>query len=174
MPFETVQYPGHPNNTPTETSVHWSKPDAGGHVQLRVQRHHLADQRCPNGCDEHNARPDVRAKMGCTECPPHADPVPIGAIRASDDGHVARKVSSAHTSLDGPVEHGNDDWQVWRREGSTETVKESQIQSWPVVWMPEGGVVAADVYTEVFDRPNINRMIRVLRRARDDAYGADA
>jgi hypothetical protein len=167
MPKETVQYPSM-NNPASEVSVHWSKPDAGGHVQLRVEQHVWAAERCPNGCTEENLRSDSVAKMGCSSCPPQADPVPVGSIKISDDGHVARKTTRVYEG------GGEDEWMLWRREGGIEpNVKDSQIATWPLIWVPEGGSVPGVIYTEVFERGNINRMIKVLRQARDDAYGRD-
>jgi len=162
MPYETVQYPTTKGSCPTEVTVSWNKDQA--HVQLRVERHHVIE--CPNGCDRHNrAVEEGAAKMGCTDCPPFGDPIPINSLRVSGDGHVARK---------------DDDgaWNIWRREGmgrtGPEVVVEDQILEWPVAWMPDDQPVAAVIYTEVLTRPQINKMIRTLRKARDDAYGADA
>lgn len=160
VPRETVQYASIHSPSPTEVEICWSKQSP--HVQLHVKREVVTEMRCPNGCDEHNRHAGPRdARMGCSECPPHSDPVPFGSIRASDDGHLARK---------------DDDgaWNIWRREGSLEVVTEQQLLGWKLVWVPEDGVVPSDIYTEPFDRSALNKMIRMLRKARDDAYGADA
>lgn len=166
VPRETVQYASIQSTSPTEVQVCWSK--QAPHVQLHVQREVVTEMRCPNGCDDRNRHAGPNdAKWGCSDCPPHSDPVPIGSIRASDDGHLARKISSY---LDGP-----DQWAIWRREGTAdEVVLEEQLLGWRLVWVPEDGLVPADIYTEPFDRSALNKMIRMLRKARDDAYGADA
>lgn len=83
---------------------------------------------------------------------------------------------SVHWAKDGPVQlhvqrHA---WQdlpdtgtVTRRLGEPQ---EGDPEPLPALT----GVQEAEVWTEVLSRDQLNKLIRVLRRARDAAYGADA
>lgn len=172
MPFEIVQRPGGGLTNPTEISVHWTKES---HVQLRVDRDHL--MKCANGCDDiivptplaMAGETFVRGRAGCSDCPPpNARELPVGTVRVGDS-QVAYKT---HES-----EHPTDvSWTILRLCGSLEYATDEQVQNLVVVAMPEDGaaVPAAQIWTEVLNRGALNRMIKVLRKARDDAYGADA
>lgn len=159
MPHETIQYPSM-SNPASEIQLSWSNPEAGGHVQLRVEQHVWSDERCKNGCTDFNEQAADDIKQGCTDCPPPSDPIPIGSIRVSDDGHVARKDDDGF-------------WNIWRREGgAVEPVSEDQVKTWRLVWA-DNGPVPGVIWTEVLERSHINKFIRTLRRARDAAYGKD-
>ncbi|BBY78858.1 hypothetical protein H7I53_17950 [Mycolicibacterium pulveris] len=191
MPYEVVQYPRTDAADGTEVSVHWSKQGNGDHVQLKVERHVWGAAVCPNGCTERNAQIAVEnralravegsiplAYHGCSECPPFAvERLPLGSVRVSADGHIARKVSETVPELAQPGDEFLGTWTIWRREGDTENVVEAQILDWPVVSVPDDadhGAVPAQVFTDQLGRDEINALIRALRKARDQAYGADA
>jgi hypothetical protein len=174
MPFETVQWPPVGDTSPTQISVHWTKSafaaDAS-RVELDVTRHDLKVpvkvEQLPPG-EFATADPTPRLCSGEWGEAPAFEPIPVGAIKIGD-GQIACK-----TSIGNRLEA--DQWAVWRvRETCTEvtTCTEGQVMDWPIVHYPDGRPVAAHIRTNGLNRNEINRLIRVLRKARDDAYGRD-
>lgn len=170
MPFEIVQRPGGGLTNPTTVGVHWTKES---HVQLHVEREHLLE--CRHASEHIDWKPvegltpktqEVFGRSMCSDCPPHEDQtLPVGTVRCGDS-QIAYKTDTDRV---------DNCWTILRLSGSVEHATNEQVVNLPVVAMPESGAVpAAEIWTEVLDRGALNRMIRTLRKARDDAYGADA
>lgn len=151
MPYETVQYPKTDTTDGTEVSVHWSK---GSHVQLQVERHVWA--KAPEAFDD------------MTDTPPHPEPFPVGTIRANDDQ------SQAAFRVDGLTSDDHDRWVIVRSNAAVETCTTEQIADWKVVSYGDLRPTRTWVWTDELTRTELNKLIRTLRRARDDAYGSDA
>lgn len=152
MPFEVVQYPNtSPDDSGTEVTVHWSK---DSHVQLEVVRH-VWGHVCVNGCDG--------VVTGCDQCP-------RGTVAEFDKGKefgAPAIVGEATGSLDvGPaVSSGG----LGLHRGTPAPVG-VMVE---LVGTPDP-IGPAQIWTQVLSRQEINKLIRVLRRARDQAYGEDA
>lgn len=181
MPYETVQHPNvatYDFEPTTEVSVHWTK---DSHVQLRVEQH----------TDLSGARPGGPFSNDPTVPKPETvDPVPVGSVKVKPvevrrlTSEIAIKIAVAiDTGLTGEPAK----WLVLRRGPdttestndleslfTTEIVSEADVTGWTTVAFGDGMVTAATIFTRPLNRAEINRLIRVLRKARDDAYGADA
>lgn len=152
MPYETIQYPRTDAEQSAEISIHWSK---GSHVQLQSQRHVWLG--CPAPALPGEIDPGERELS-------KAPPWPIGTVRVGD-GQIAYKTASGSADF----------WLVIRQSGSVEhNVTTEQIADWPVVHDGDGRSLSAIIWSEVLTRDQINHLIRALRTARDQAYGADA
>lgn len=155
MPYETVQYPRTNSDSGSEVSVHWSK-DA--HVQLKMQRHVWVTP--------------AKAYDDMEDTPPQLADPPVGTVKATDS-QIAYKIRDR-------VDTGNtghpDEWVVVRLCGAVESCTGAQIEDWPVVYYPSdsGCIVPAEVWSEPLSRSEANRLIKVLRRARDDVFEPDA
>lgn len=175
MPYETVQYPrvaSYDLESTTELAVHWTK---DSHVQISVERH----------ADLAALLPDSDSRDQPLTCHPAIekpiDPIPVGSVKIPADGsQVALKTQAAtstptgRTSADIPEWAATPaEWTVLRQCGSVEKCTDIAIQDWPIVAFGDGTSAPAAIITNVLDRNEINRLIRVLRKARDDAYGRD-
>lgn len=162
MPYETVQYPGpatYDFEPQTEVSVHWGKESW---VQINIQVH----------TDRSAANPGGPLANDPTVLPPKKDPIPVGSVKVNGDGtQVALKVAPAIDTGDmGEPPR----WRVLWQTGTVEEVIESQIAEWEITSFGDGTPVATTVITNPLDRAEINKLIKALRKARDQAYGADA
>ncbi len=160
--------------------MHWTK---DSHVQLKMHRENQVPvpQRRQIPLASYLEEEPVDHGVGVLEpsgLPASPAPViPVGSVKVAD-GQIAYKTAEVVHRPDGDqvrtLTVGG--WTVLRLSGSVEACTEDQIQDWPTVhygdgsaWLPE-----AIIYSEVLDRKTINRMIRTLRKARDDAYEPDA
>lgn len=129
MPKEVVQYPATTGMTGTEMSVHWSKENDGGYVQIGVTRHVWAPP-----VDVFQVKPVHADHSHCSEC--------------------AAVVANRPERIEGqPV------------------MMSADFTDAPPIGEFDG---PSTVFTEPMTRTEINKMIRALRRARDQAYGEDA
>lgn len=185
MPYEVIQYPNtSPDDSGTEITVHWSK---DSHVQLEVVRH-VWGHVCRNGCDGINT--------GCSECPRGTTPEFDKGKEFGAPAIVGHSVGPC-----GAYGHpGGAPWRCSLREGHigdhAAVVDGSEQATWPndtlslatertvpglvngdtdtPEQMPVSSDLPAQIWTQILTRQEINKMIRVLRRARDHAYGQDA
>lgn len=185
MPRETIQFPSVDGTIATETSVRWTREEIGGHVQLSIQRYPTA-RVCINGCDGVNT--------GCSSCPPNLAPedaatravigtsqilssVLVGEKSESEDDEIdPTKMQPSHGAFDG-------------RFGSVEISGEPVVVAGPprvslggayvlppiddcelAAPQPDGSAI---MWSDPLDRRAINKLIKALRRARDQAYGQD-
>lgn len=164
MPYETVQYPKTDVDTGSEVSVHWSK-DA--YVQLQVQRHMWK-------------MPAEAYDDTCDTSPQRSEP-PVGTVKATD-AQIAYKIREAtcsgHKDDSGCelYDERPDEWVVVRLNGAVETCTGEQIADWPEVFYPSdsGCTLSQTVWTDPLSRSDVNRFVRMLRKARDDVFEADA
>lgn len=170
MPYETVQYPNvatYDFEPTTEVSVHWTK---DSHVQLRVEQH----------TDLSGARPGGPFSNDPTVPKPEiVDPVPVGSVKVKpvEVGRLTSEVAiKTAVAIDTGLTGESAKWLVVRRgpDATTEIVSEADVSGWTTVAFGDGMVTAATIFTRPLNRTEINRLIRVLRKSRDDAYGADA
>jgi hypothetical protein len=181
MPYETIQFPratSYDLEEATELSVHWGKESW---VQIEVERYTDLAATNPGGplagMQGREAVADGKWVDISTPEPRHqvTDPIPCGSVKVADT-QVAYKTRSAHQVGDGgvgSVKYGAE-WTILRMSGSVEKCTEDSIQDWPIVHFGDGTAPPAKIISQPLDRGQINNMIRVLRRARDAAYGADA
>jgi hypothetical protein len=175
MPYETVQYPAvasYDLEATTETSVHWTK---DSHVQIQIQRRADLKGTGPNA--PLNTWVELPGPYTSRQLTPaefteraNCDPIPVGSVKVAD-GQIAYK-TRGRVDL-GVCGHAAE-WTVLRMAGSVEKCTEDLIEDWPIVHFGDETSPPATIITRPLDRAEINNMIRVLRRARDAAYGADA
>lgn len=161
MPKETVQYPSTSSLSGSETSIHWNKAgDMPGYVQLHIQRHvwtttldpakreHLTDCTCSTSDEICASLPKscgCSDGMYCSNCPSPEKSWALGhGFKGSVADFDAQKVAAADAGT------GPDN--PYARERMAER---------------------ATVISDPFTRDEINKLIRTLRRARDQAFGAD-
>lgn len=164
MPYEIIQ---RPNDThcPTEVSVRWEKDHC--FVQLKVERQDPVVS--PDSAISAISSALTASILG-TSTPEPADRLPVGTVKAAEDGSQIAIKSSAFDS-------GKAVWTVIRGSSHpprVEACSEADIEDWPVVRYPDDRPVPATIWTPILTRGEINNFIRTLRRARDAAYGADA
>lgn len=180
MPKETVQYPRteHGANA-TEISVHWSR---DSFVQLQVERHafHVKDDcgcnvnPCAHG-DTWNGPVEgdghlPRTKIDAEDASPGSD----DALTSSEVAELATAIRKAFAQLEDCDDYAavvaviTDFADNHTRKAVSETDSDTAVDQWGVPC--DHGV---QVFTDVLNRTEINNMIRVLRRARDQAYGRD-
>lgn len=134
MPKEVIQYPVNDgfaglSGTGTELSLHWSKEDASGYVQIGLTRHVFGV-----------VDPDALAS------PVHADHSNCNECALA----VERNAQRAETAVGAMIADSTD--APTRGEFDPPTT----------------------VFSVPLTRNEINKLIRVLRRARDQAFGEDA
>lgn len=171
MPKETVQFPSVDGAIATETSVRWTRQEIGGHVQISIQRY-PTPRGCLNGCDGVN--------VGCSQCPPNLAPADAATRAVIGSSQVLSQVLIGATSeeevsagpfgsavIDGPPVVVELPPRV-SLGGSyilppIDDLDLAQVQS-------DGSAI---MWSDPLDRNAINKLIKVLRRARDQAYGQD-
>ncbi len=94
----------------------------------------------------------------CT-CTPTADTMPSIHVRWGAGGHDKLTISNVQIVL---TKHEQPAWDEW--------IKTDPYAGPSAFPAPP---VAEDVYSAVLSRSELNKMIKVLRRARDQAYGTD-
>jgi hypothetical protein len=152
MPKETVQYPSTDGPSGTEISVGWSKDN---YVQLHVQRHVWTNTPA--------ALPVVTDAEKVTAATAGLAPLnPYAAQRLADHVAGVETCDCQHR----PCDHSTPEEPQEAIVGQVEYVG---IGPDPISGYEE----PQEVWTEVLSRAEINKLIRVLRRARDQAYGRD-
>lgn len=134
MPKEVVKYPATEGFSGAELSVHWSKEDIGGYVQVAATRHVWG-----------RVDADIQASVI------HADHSSCHECALAVEQNNARKADSEAT-------------------GAPQMMT-ADFTDAPPIGEFDG---PATVFTEPMTRREVNKLIRVLRRARDQAYGEDA
>lgn len=194
MPYETIHGGRVDNPNSTALSVHWTK---GSHVQVHLERGDSivsGQDYVPNKSRKIDQPvPEVARRDTCP-----------GTVRVGPDGQIACKVRDrVDYGTDGhdggcwvivtfsepntwspqpqplPPPAG---WipdtkaELLNRDFRIDTCSEGEVYNWPIVhYGPQSGQLPrAEVWSEVLERGQLNSMIRSLRKARDDAYGADA
>jgi hypothetical protein len=169
MPHEKIQFARVDKRVNTETSVHWRREPAG-YVQLSIQRYPVQEA-CPNGCDG--------VLTGCTSCPPPRRSATISASAPPKrlEGDVVDETEGGLATMLGTLDTSQG---ISDLAGAMATVL--GLEKAPSVEILKDTVELAGVqpdgsavmYSDELSRDDLNKLIRALRRARDQAYGQDA
>lgn len=107
----------------------------------------------------HHGPPDEHISDGVCPCTPTAETQPTVFVRWGAGGHDRLDISNVQIML---AVHEQPAWDEWIADDPW-----SGPTAWPAPRVKE------EVPSAVLSRSEINKLIKVLRRARDQAYGTD-
>jgi hypothetical protein len=107
----------------------------------------------------HHGNPDDHIDDGPCPCTPTAETMPTVYVRWGAGGHDRLDISNVQITL---AVHEHPAWDEW-----TATDPWAGKSAFPALPVKE------EHHSAVLTRSEINKLIKVLRRARDQAYGTD-